>query len=236
MEYTICPRGHYYYPAVNPSCPVCEADNREKTATETIFTNFTEQFGGMTENIPPNGFENGIGMTESLPSDMEVGLPLYEGTAPFNAGDYTTPLDADLNGGFTYTTPIIDDYDVTRPVMQCGDPDFTPVVGWLVAVSGSAKGADFKIRSGYNYIGRDNNMDICIPGDMELSRQKAAVIGFDPVEKLFLFAPSEGKNFVRINGKAIIGPTVIKSFDRLRIGSTDLIFVAFCGERFGWDE
>lgn len=258
MEYTICPKGHYFYPSVNSFCPICEAENRNGTSTETVFTNFTEQVNvstepingsagftgnyadrdGATENIGSGFCESNIGMTEPLPTGASTGYtePLGDGFTPFRGSDYTTPLNDDLSGGFAYTTPIVEDYDVTRSISQRDDPDFIPVVGWLVAVSGPSKGSDFKIRSGYNYIGRDNTMDICIPGDMELSRKKAAVIGYDSVERLFLLGPSEGKNFVRVNGKVVIGQTEIKSFDRLKIGSTEMVFIALCGERFGWDE
>ncbi|MCC8150445.1 MAG: hypothetical protein LIO96_03045 [Lachnospiraceae bacterium] len=59
-----------------------------------------------------------------------------------------------------------------------------PVSGWLVCVDGPAKGCDYRIHGGYNYIGREIG-DICIPGDQKISREKHAVVAYDERDRLF---------------------------------------------------
>ena len=62
-----------------------------------------------------------------------------------------------------------------------------PVVGWLLCVDGPEKGRDYRIRSGRNSIGRAENMDICISGDSSISRERHAIIAYDP-KKIVLYA------------------------------------------------
>lgn len=131
---------------------------------------------------------------------------------------------------------MVEDYDdATLPVIMNGIAGFTPVVGWLVCVDGPAKGSDYRIRAGYNYIGRADHMDICIKGDNEIVREKHAMIAYDPEERVFFFGPESGKSIVRLNGKMVMAPSEVHLYDMLKIGTTKLMFVPLCGERFNWD-
>jgi len=110
-----------------------------------------------------------------------------------------------------------------------------PVVGWLVALSGSAKGSDYSIRTGNNYIGRNPNMDICIRGDATISKENQARISYDARHRKFFFTPGNGKNIVYVNGNAVFATTEIVSYDIIEMGVTKFVFVPFCGENFDWD-
>lgn len=129
-----------------------------------------------------------------------------------------------------------EEYDEdTLPVIMNGIAGFTPVAGWLVCVDGPAKGSDYRIRAGYNYIGRADHMDICIKGDHGIGRERHAMIAYDPEECVFFFGPADGKSIVRLNGKMVMTPSEVHAYDLLKIGTTKLMFVPFCGERFNWD-
>src|ERR1035437_5752752 len=54
-----------------------------------------------------------------------------------------------------------------------------PVVGWLVATKGPAKGKDYAVRSGNNSIGRSPNSRIYIPEDSQI-HSTHAIITYDP--------------------------------------------------------
>jgi pectate lyase len=112
---------------------------------------------------------------------------------------------------------------------------FNPVVGWLVCIKGASRGADFQIHSQYNYIGRAKHMDICIPTDPHISAEKAAVLAYDNNDKTFFFAPGSGHNLVRVNGSVVMTPVVLKEYDVLTIGETQLLFVPLCGDHFDWN-
>lgn len=136
---------------------------------------------------------------------------------------------------FRSGNPVEDYDDATMPVIMNGIAGFTPVVGWLVCADGPAKGSDYRIRAGYNYIGRADHMDICIKGDNQIGRERHAMIAYDPEERVFFFGPADGKSIVRLNGKMVMAPSELHAYDMLKIGTTKLMFVPLCGERFNWD-
>ena len=58
-----------------------------------------------------------------------------------------------------------------------------PVTGWLVCICGEAKGKSYNIVSGLNYVGRRKDMDICIEGDISISRYRHAVVEYSEERK-----------------------------------------------------
>lgn len=111
-----------------------------------------------------------------------------------------------------------------------------PVVGWLVCVEGEDKGRDYRIRSGRNFIGRADNMDICIAGDPSISRDKHAIVIYDPKTKKFLLQPGQSREMVYLNDEGVYTVTPIKSRDIIEMGETKLVIIPFCGEEFQWDQ
>lgn len=110
-----------------------------------------------------------------------------------------------------------------------------PVVGWLVCIEGVQYGADFRIHSGYNYIGRDTG-DIQLRNDNRISRQKHAMIAFDGDSQLYFFGPIEGRTLVSVNGRPVLNAQPIKSYDTLVIGASKFLFIGLCGEKFKWKQ
>jgi len=129
-------------------------------------------------------------------------------------------------------------FSPTVSILQSDDGEGTqiePVVGWLVCVEGHMRGNDYRIRAGYNYIGREIG-DIHIRGDQTISRQRHAKIAYDDMSHQFFFSPDEGRNVVRVNGKTIMAPEELHAYDILTIGQTKLLFVPLCGEHFSWGQ
>ncbi len=110
-----------------------------------------------------------------------------------------------------------------------------PVVGWLVCIAGPDKGRDYRIHSERNNIGRDPSMQICISGDETISREKHAVISYNPRKNSFLLLPGEGRGLVYLNDDEVATPTPLNDYDIIELGQTRLTFVRFCGERFQWE-
>lgn len=231
MQFVSCGKGHYYNPEEHPTCPQCA---RESAA----------QGGGYSMD--------GIGATEPVGS-FQGSMGVIGATEPvggfqresYNPGPAVTP-------GVPLDTTYFEDANPTRienyePTSFLGQ-DFTantrdpqpprvrPVAGWLVCVDGAAKGRDFRIHSQYNYIGRARHMDICIEGDNSISTENAAILAYDDQQKLFFFAPGQGRNLVRVNGKAVLNPVELQAYDRLTIGKSIFLFIPLCGERFDWND
>lgn len=109
-----------------------------------------------------------------------------------------------------------------------------PVAGWVVCVSGPDRGRDFKVRPGKNFVGRSETMHICLSGDNAVSRDKHAVITYDPRKNLFGIAPGDSTGLVYLNEEEVEGRTDLKAYDRIQLGRTELVFMPFCGEKFQW--
>ena len=111
---------------------------------------------------------------------------------------------------------------------------FDPVVGWLVCVKGPDKGRDYRIRSERNLIGRARNMDLCISGDAGISRDKHAVLVFDPKKTIFTLVPSDSGGLIYVNKEAIYTPRGLNAYDRIEMGESEFLFVPLCCDYFQW--
>jgi hypothetical protein len=111
-----------------------------------------------------------------------------------------------------------------------------PVVGWLVCLKGPDRGRDYRLRPEKNFIGRAPNMDIAIEGDNMISRERHAIVIFDPKKKSFWALPGDASGLVYLNGEMVNAPTAMKADDVLELGQTKLVLIPFCGERYGWTD
>ncbi len=230
MEVKRCEKGHFYDGEVHSACPQCAA---EKAAAQGAAPAFGAGDYGPTEPV------DGLGGGMAGMADFGVTEP----QSPFGRNDPGETQPVTGGSGFTGGNfdmpgmPQVDDYDsVTEPVNVGGVAGFSPVVGWLVCIEGPARGTDYRIQAGYNYIGRAEHMDICVRGDMKIGREKHALIAYDQEERVFFFGPADGKSIVRLNGKMVMNPQEIHSHDVIMVGSTKLMFVPLCGERFDWND
>ena len=110
-----------------------------------------------------------------------------------------------------------------------------PVVGWLVCVEGSHQGEDFRLRSGRNFIGRSREMDVAITGDSSVSRDRHAVIIYEPKNHLYMVQPGESKELCYLNGEIVLTPRQLNINDVVSVGNTELMFFPCCGAEFNWN-
>jgi hypothetical protein len=113
--------------------------------------------------------------------------------------------------------------------------DFDPVVGWLVCVEGGDRGRDYRLRTAKNFIGRASSMDVTLGRDETVSRERHAVVAFDPQEKKFWVLPGDAQGLVYLNAKVVHTPTELAENDVISVGKSKLMFVPFCGERHQWE-
>ncbi len=241
MKMVTCRNRHSYDADMFSFCPTCAAAANIPAAVIR-----SKQPSSVT--LPPDNYDD-VSTTAPAPASFVPPTPPtgwgpvssntiepdeIAATAPVSVTNIPTPP-----GGWgpipTSTVPEtdhLDDFDVTKPV----GVHFTPVVGWLVCIEGIDKGMDYRIRAGYNYIGRSPSMDICILHDDAISRDKNAVIIFDDMTDEYFFAHQNGSHPVRLNGKMVAFPTQIHSYDILTIGRSKFLFIPLCGERFSWNE
>nr|WP_302599349.1 FHA domain-containing protein [uncultured Cellulosilyticum sp.] len=122
------------------------------------------------------------------------------------------------------------------PEMELLEEDIEPVCGWLVCVDGARVGKDYKIRTGKNFIGRADEMDIQILGDNKISRRNHAIVVYDPKKRQTVLLPGDAAGIAYLNDEAVYVPTPLSPYDVVELGRSKFLFVPFCGEHFEWDD
>lgn len=108
------------------------------------------------------------------------------------------------------------------------------ITGWLVCVEGPERGRDYRIRYGFNRIGRSHKMDICIFEDDQITRDVHCSIVYENKNNEFLLIPGKGSLTWKEN-ELVNQPVKLSTGDRFRIGETILEFIAFCRDNIKWE-
>lgn len=87
-----------------------------------------------------------------------------------------------------------------------------------------------------NFIGRNEEMDIRVEGDMTISRKNHCSISYNPKQRIFIITPGEGNGLVYINNEALYTSRQLESYDMIEIGESKFIFVNLCGQNFDWEK
>lgn len=215
MPFMMCLRGHLFNADIYDSCNVCaEEEGRERS---TILLPDTE--------LDPT---IGLGRTGTI-------LNVAEAPAP--------GFGLDLSGGAgvvkqerTHVQLPTGNAELRRLV---GEGEILPVVGWLVIITGPGAGRDFRLIPGQNYIGRDQDMEVCLDfgdaGDPMVSRREHALVVYDMEDnECYLSDRTQSRNLPRLNGKSVRTATTLKSGDIIQVGGTRFLFIPLCGESFNW--
>ena len=108
-------------------------------------------------------------------------------------------------------------------------------IGWLVITEGPGLGASFTLTSGLSTIGRDLNQSVALDfGDTSISRERHVSIAYDDEENRVFVGHGGKSNIVRHNNKPLLTTEELSHGDTIKIGKTQLNFVAFCTPDFSW--
>lgn len=202
-----CNNGHYYDETKHSSCPAC--------------------------GVP-------IDLGKTMPKAVVAPPPV-----PVSPKPLVEPPMGDVGGTRRINTPATPQNAPMPPIQQAGKTialvqpqagGIEPVVGWLVCIEGVNRGRDYRIRPERNFIGRSKTMHICIEGDDTISREKHAILTYNPKKRSFKIQAGESASMVYLNDEDVDVPMELKPYDTIELGRTKLKFVPFCGDTFMWDE
>lgn len=114
------------------------------------------------------------------------------------------------------------------------ESNISPVVGWLVCISGLEKGKDYRLVNERNFIGRSDEMQIQL-NDINISRKNHASITYNPKQRIFVLSPGESSSIIYLQGKALYETKQIFNQDIIEIGQNKFIFISLCGDNFDWN-
>lgn len=135
------------------------------------------------------------------------------------------------------TGPVAPPMERTVAVQKIGGATAEPkryVVGWLIGLSGVARGESYAVRIGRNILGRDRRSDIVINDDQASSHHADLV--FRPEERRFILMDHNSTNGTYVNETEIEPRRDLAANDVVRIGAQRFLFVPLCHEGFYWDE
>lgn len=178
----------------------------------------------------------GINLNAALASPAPQPLGHVGKTVPMNTPPPLSPSPPPAQPSNLATPPPIAQPGKTIAIFDGVKGGIEPVVGWLVCIEGPDRGRDYRIKAERNFIGRSRSMHICIEGDEAVSREKHAILTFNPKKGSFKIQPGESASLVYVNDEDLDVPQDLKPFDTIELGRTKLKFVPFCGTDFTWEE
>lgn len=230
MNLKRCENGHFYDVDKYPTCPHCAGESgvdENMAPTEAVTVGYT---------VPDNQGAT-LGKTIAYGGDSNMGNS-FQSTVDTSIPTQANDLGAYINKIYGSSQAIMpeDEDDVKTQRHSSLDGNVEPVVGWLVCLNGKDAGKSFVLKSGRNFVGRGFNMDIVLSGDMSVSRDRHAIILYEPKKRVFLAQPGESKELFYINDEVVLSVTSLNPYDKLLIGKTELYFIPFCGEVFAWED
>ena len=165
--------------------------------------------------------------------------PMYENSQPQNIQPASQPQ---YTQAPTYAQPAVPQRSVMPPVddgrtmmVYATESEVEPVVGWLVGLSNNYYGVSFNLIEGRNFIGRGQDMDVVLADDPSVSRNRHAILIYDPSSRKFMLREGESKALIYVNDQMVMDFRELNNGDVIKLGNTRLRFVPLCGEDFSWD-
>ena len=218
MNLKRCENGHFYNADKFMDCPHCASIRRNMDVTVSY-----SDMGTSYDRTEP------VTVPLSQTSQDSVTVPL-----PSAAPQENVSLKDAVNRAMTVSGRSEDDEKTVSFYQKTTGID--PVAGWFVCIEGNDYGASFTIKTGRNFIGRSADMDIVIHGDNGVSREKHAIILYEPKRREFIAQVGESRELFYINDEVVLNPVRMKQHDIITIGNTRLMFFPCCGEHFSWDD
>lgn len=256
MNLCRCEKGHFYDKEKYATCPHCAGGSASDESLTTVFTEDVNMPGPGQMNMF-GGSVSGADVTEqvsqpspfpvaSMPADQETVAMDYDTmdtpTVPLDQGLFGDPGNDDNDhtiGFFDYDFGAVPGQDsAVKPLEKkpAANKVSTPCVGWLIALGGEHVGTDFRLKVGKNFVGRSPQMDVALTEDKSVSRDRHAIVVYEPKAHLYLVQPGESSSLVYRNNDVVLTPVRLEAYDVITVGDVNLLFMPLCGERFNWSD
>lgn len=211
MNLMRCANGHYYDADKYSACPHCaELQKYEVTQTLPMDMDLGGELSQTVDMSIPQIRRPEV-HEEDLDLQAEIDRSLSEDHISLTEQDVTVGYYANLIGR-------------------------EPVVGFLVCTKGAYFGDSFSLKSGRNFVGRAPGMDIVLDMDPMVSRERHAIITYEPRSRTFFVQPGDSHGMFYVNDKVVLSNETLKAHDVISIGNTNLMFIPCCGPEFCWED
>ena len=77
-------------------------------------------------------------------------------------------------------------------------------------------------------------MDIALTDDKSVSRERHAIVVYDPKSNMYLVQPGESSSLAYHNNNLLLTPEKLEAYDMVTVGDVNLLFIPPCSEEFSW--
>lgn len=260
MNLCRCDQGHFYDKEKFPTCPHCGTGAGSDESLTTVFSDdVTESVDSAMSapaaapaapaapavdpfaasalpvaDIPADQPTVNMFPANDTPTEAMPGVDVFANNQPVanDDDDHTVSFfDEDLFG-----TPAAPSANAPKVASAPVNKVSTPCVGWLVSLCGGHIGTDFRLKVGKNFIGRSPQMDVALTEDKSVSRDRHAVVVYEPKEHLYLVQPGEASTLVYKNNEVVLSPARLAAYDVITVGDVNLVFIPLCNKNFNWSD
>lgn len=251
MKLTRCEKKHFYDSDKYTSCPHCnkavisavsvgvpmQEGKKESTlggnknVSKRVESQESQEPPKLKDSVKTEAIIDGIGKInvglENMSKQDDMALEADNVGEPI--AENAQPLLASINAVRETVH-----YEETKTVAFY-DNEAEPVVGWLVCVKGEYFGIGFPLKTGKNTIGRSPKMDVALLKEVSVSRDRHAILIYEPRKSQFFLQPGESNGLTYINDDLLMMPQEIHDYDVIQVGNGVFVFRTLCGNKFTWD-
>lgn len=118
---------------------------------------------------------------------------------------------------------------------QTSKPAKTKPVAFLVCTAGNNLGDFYTVADGRNYIASGKDADIRLDKDTYVSAECHAVVTYNASNNKFTLSAGTGRGITYLNGEQIDVSSDLNADDKIKVGSSELLFIPVCSDKFKWD-
>lgn len=215
MNLVRCSKGHYYDADKSAGCPHCNEQPSDSVTIAMVSSG----------SLPTGADSEPVTVARTADSDPVTVSRTVSETAVMEDGYIPAVLPGDDGVTVSYYANKL-----SEPIQA------EPVVGWLVCTAGTHFGESFNLKSGRNFIGRSAQMDVCLDGDTTVSRDRHAVVIYEPVERMFLAQAGDSRELFYVNDSVVLENVQLKPYDVISVGTVNLMLIPCCGKSFAWED
>ena len=191
-----------------------------------------------TNAAPVTAPSNDIGKTVAVkPIDIEALTGSKSAVVPAAAAPVAPAVPA---APIAAVAPVAAASPVTQKPMvtvapQTSKPAKTKPVAFLVCTAGNNLGDFYTVADGRNYIASGKDADIRLDKDTSVSAECHAVVTYNASNNKFTLSAGTGRGITYLNGEQIDVSSDLNADDKIKVGSSELLFIPVCSDKFKWD-
>lgn len=229
MSVVRCSMGHYYDDSKFSYCPHCG-----------VSIDMGAVGASQAASSAPSGQapkKKGLFFWKNQADDSDKTVAFSEEpSSPAKKSGVETSGAGDSEKTVALSSVATEDIDDQKTVgIYSGAMGNAVVTGWIVCTEGPERGRDYRIKNGFNYIGRAVSSDIVIMDDPAISKDKQCAIVYDNKNIVYMAVPGNG-TLTYINDELLAKPVKLESGDVIKMGTSTFVFIPFCKEGRVWED